>query len=261
MKYLGLLAALFCISVQAQTVDLSVTPINGVGSVVPTLTWTSTGCATLTATGGWSGTKSASGSQVMPAIVSNTTYGLTCTPPPGDTSMRLSWTPPTQNTDGTALLNLTDYLIYIAPSVTALATATPVRIPAPTSTYQVNNLTAGTWHAGVKAMNSVGVQSVMSNTASKVITTSAPVSDTVTVAVTAAPNPPTGLTTISTVAFETRWKWGGLALWREGGSIPFGTPCYSDKRLGNTKYYEVPREAVTAYRRQALSAVVVALCG
>jgi hypothetical protein len=47
-----------------------------------TLTWSSTNATSCAASGGWSGTKPASGTQVITALV-NTTYSMTCTGPGG----------------------------------------------------------------------------------------------------------------------------------------------------------------------------------
>lgn len=254
-----IVGALYAGIAHGQTVDLAVTPVNGVGSVTPTLSWTSSGCGSLTAGGAWSGTKAASGSQVMPAITTTTTYSLSCSVA-SQSSATLSWTPPTQNTDGSALTNLANYKVFVSNTQAGVASVTPILIPAPASTYIVQSLSAGTWYFGVKSTNSVGVDSVMSNIATRSLAGGTTVSDSVTVAVTPAPQPPTGLTAISTVAFETRTKWGAYQVWREAGTIPFGTPCDSSFRISGTNYYAVPRDAVTPYRNRALTPIVVARC-
>src|ERR1700689_4397538 len=43
------------------------------------LTWSSTGAATCTALGAWSGTRAISGNMVVGPIISNNTYSMTCT--------------------------------------------------------------------------------------------------------------------------------------------------------------------------------------
>lgn len=79
---------------------------------------------------------------------------------------RLSWTPPTANTDGTALTNLAGYRIYYGTSPNVLNVV--VEIPnASLSAYMVENLTPGTWYFGVKAYNAAGLESALSNIASK----------------------------------------------------------------------------------------------
>lgn len=81
-------------------------------------------------------------------------------------SVTLSWTPPTQNTDGTALTNLAGYRIYWGPSAGAMNQTIDVKNAA-VAAYVVENLTPGTWYFAVTAYNSTGGESVRSNTASK----------------------------------------------------------------------------------------------
>jgi hypothetical protein len=182
--------------VAAQTVTLTATPASGVGTVAPTLTWSTSGfptgaTVTCTASGGWSGAKAASGSQTLTAITANTTFTLTCSG--GTTPATVSWTPPTQNENGTPLTNLASYKLFVANSAAGVPGATPTTFDAPASSYVVNGLAVGTWYFGVKAVNSAGVESVMSNVASKAITAiSASASADVTV--TPRPNPPTNVT-------------------------------------------------------------------
>lgn len=80
----------------------------------------------------------------------------------------LSWTPPTQNTDGTSLTNLAGYRIYYGASATALVQTIEIKNAA-VSSFIVDNLTAGKWFFAVTAFNADGKESVMSNVASKVI--------------------------------------------------------------------------------------------
>jgi hypothetical protein len=180
----------------AQTVTLTATPASGVGSVSPTLTWSTSGfpigaTVTCTAGGAWSGAKAASGSQTLAAITANATYTLTCSG--GTTPATVSWTPPTQNEDGSALTNLANYKLFVASSAAGVPSATPTTFAAPASSYVVTGLAAGTWYFGVRSVNSAGVESVMSNVASKAITaiTATASAD---VTVTPRPNPPSNVT-------------------------------------------------------------------
>jgi hypothetical protein len=83
-------------------------------------------------------------------------------------SATLSWTPPTQNTDGTALTNLAGYRIAYGTSSTNLSQTVEIATPG-TATYTVSGLTTGTWYFSVKAYNALGVESALSNLASKTI--------------------------------------------------------------------------------------------
>lgn len=80
----------------------------------------------------------------------------------------LSWTPPTANTNGTSLTNLAGYRIYYGTSSSSLSKTITIS-NASVSTYVVDDLTAATWYFAVKAYNTAGVESAMSNKASKTI--------------------------------------------------------------------------------------------
>jgi hypothetical protein len=80
----------------------------------------------------------------------------------------LSWTPPTQNTDGSALTNLAGFVITYGDTSGDLSQSIAIDNPSVT-TYVVENLTNGTWHFAVQAVNANGVTSVNSSLASKTI--------------------------------------------------------------------------------------------
>ena len=83
-------------------------------------------------------------------------------------SATLSWTPPTQNTDGTALTDLAGYRVYWGTVQNNLANSVTLSNPGLTS-YVVDQLTPATWYFATSALNSKGVESSRSNVASKVI--------------------------------------------------------------------------------------------
>ena len=83
-------------------------------------------------------------------------------------SVTLSWTPPTQNEDGSPLTNLRGFRVYYGTSSSNLSSM--LEIPnAGVTTAVVENLSPATWHFGVKAYNTDGVESSFSNLASKAI--------------------------------------------------------------------------------------------
>lgn len=82
-------------------------------------------------------------------------------------SATLSWTAPTQNSDGTALTNLSGYRIYYGTS-SANLTQTISIDNIGVSTYVVENLSPATWYFAVKAVAN-SVESDLSNVASKVV--------------------------------------------------------------------------------------------
>jgi len=83
-------------------------------------------------------------------------------------SATLSWTPPTQNTDGSPLNNLAGYKIYWSTSASSYANSVTVANPG-IATYVVSQLTPATWYFVVTAYSATGVESGFSNAASKTI--------------------------------------------------------------------------------------------
>jgi hypothetical protein len=79
----------------------------------------------------------------------------------------LSWTPPTENTDGTAI-TLSGYRILYGTSSSALTQSIQVTNPS-VSSYVITNLSPATWYFAVVAVASTGAESNMSNLASKTI--------------------------------------------------------------------------------------------
>lgn len=83
-------------------------------------------------------------------------------------SASLSWTPPTRNTDGSSLTNLSGYRIYYGTSSGALTRTISINSSGIAS-YVVPDLSPATWYFAVTAVNSRGVESVRSTVHSKVI--------------------------------------------------------------------------------------------
>ncbi len=71
--------------------------------------------------------------------------------------MTLSWEAPTQNTDGTPLLDLRGYRIYYG-TTPQVRNTIDVDNPGLT-TYVIDNLSAGTYYFAVTSYNSAGVDS------------------------------------------------------------------------------------------------------
>jgi hypothetical protein len=90
-------------------------------------------------------------------------------PTPATTgSATLSWTAPTENTDGTPISGLAGYHIYYGTSANALTTTITISDPTETS-FVVSGLAPGTYYFTVVAYNSAGVDSAQSNMGSKTI--------------------------------------------------------------------------------------------
>jgi hypothetical protein len=86
----------------------------------------------------------------------------------GNGTATVNWTPPTANTDGSALTNLAGYRIVYGQSANSLDRTAEVTNPGLTS-FTISNLTTGTWYFAVIVVNSAGIQSELSNIATKVI--------------------------------------------------------------------------------------------
>jgi hypothetical protein len=80
----------------------------------------------------------------------------------------LSWTAPTQNTDGSSITNLAGYRIYYGTSSTALTQVVDVN-SAGITTYMLENLAPSTYYFTVRAYNSAGAESASSNVVSKIV--------------------------------------------------------------------------------------------
>ena len=83
-------------------------------------------------------------------------------------SATLSWTPPTQNADGSPLNNLAGYRVYYGTSPGTYPNMELVNNPG-VSSYVVNGLTTGTWYFVSTTVNTDGIESAFSNMASKTI--------------------------------------------------------------------------------------------
>jgi hypothetical protein len=85
------------------------------------------------------------------------------TPPPaGAGTATLTWAPPTLNTVGSTITDLTGYHIYYGTSPNSLTTTITVTDVSQTS-YVVSGLAPGTYYFAVDAYNSAGVDSAESN--------------------------------------------------------------------------------------------------
>ena len=83
-------------------------------------------------------------------------------------SATISWTPPTTNTDGSQLTDLAGYRIVYGSSQAVMDQSVDVSNSGATS-QTVSNLTSGTWYFGVVAVNGDGIESDVSNVATKTI--------------------------------------------------------------------------------------------
>jgi hypothetical protein len=80
----------------------------------------------------------------------------------------LTWTPPTENADGSALTNLAGYRIYYGRNPNNLNNVAVVDNPGLTR-YVIGNLTPAIWHFSMTAVTAQGVESSRTQTASKTV--------------------------------------------------------------------------------------------
>ena len=86
----------------------------------------------------------------------------------GTVSTTLSWTPPTENEDGTPLMDLAGYKLYWGTRSGIYDNSVTIDNPGLT-TYVVENLAPGTYEFVATAYNTSGIESDYSNLATKVL--------------------------------------------------------------------------------------------
>jgi hypothetical protein len=85
----------------------------------------------------------------------------------GTGSALLSWVAPSQNSDGSPLLDLDGYRVYWGPAPGSYINSETM--DAGVTNYLVEGLTPGTWYFAATAVNSLAIESSFSNVASKTI--------------------------------------------------------------------------------------------
>ncbi|HZT05298.1 MAG TPA: fibronectin type III domain-containing protein [Steroidobacteraceae bacterium] len=85
----------------------------------------------------------------------------TVNPPTASNAVSLNWTPPTENTDGTPLTNLSGYDIHYGTQSGDYTQTISLSNPG-LAEYVVDNLTPGTYYFSVTAVNSAGTESPLS---------------------------------------------------------------------------------------------------
>jgi hypothetical protein len=83
-------------------------------------------------------------------------------------SAQLNWVPPTSNTDGTIITNLSGYRVHYGTQAGNLSQSVTIANPGIAS-YTVTNLSSGTWYFAISDYRADGVESAPSNVVSKTI--------------------------------------------------------------------------------------------
>lgn len=262
---LGMVASVAFAQAPIYTVTLTVNPTSGKGSVTPSVSWSTSpaGATSCVASGAWTGTKATSGTQTLPAITATSQYKLDCTWPGAAGTANVSWTPPTTNSDGSPLTDLTGYRIVYG-TTQGNPNARIDVAGAATTSATVPNLTNGsTYYFYVRSVNAAGTESVNSNVASRTIVGGTPptASASATVTVDKVPSPPTGVTVVETTAYAVRFdaqRWVALR-GTPAGRIKLGAAC--DESRSTADGYTVISRPSQVLPRPATGTVLVAKCG
>jgi len=161
---------------QGAWINLTASPEYVEAGGTSTLSWNATGASGCTASGGWTGTKSASGSFTVGPIDSSTTYQLSCDGPNGSglamvtvevVDKILRWQAPTQNVDGTPLNDLAGYVIYWGRSSRNYTGSQTIN--SPTTTQWEATIPAGSYYFAMTAFDAENNESGYSNEVVKII--------------------------------------------------------------------------------------------
>lgn len=104
----------------------------------------------------------------LPAYTLTVNASTATTPPPSTGTVTISWMPPTENVNGSALTNLAGYHIYYGTSQSNLNQVVNITNPG-LATYVLSNLSAATYYFSMTAVTSTGLESARSNVVSKVV--------------------------------------------------------------------------------------------
>ena len=183
---------LLALPVSAQNIiSFTAEVTSGVETVVPVLTWDTTPLADdCIASGDWSGSKGPAGTETLAAISMGATYNILCEWL--DATATLSWTAPTQNTDGTPYTDPKGFRIYYGMSQDGpYDNIVDIQDPNVT-THVVSPLVSGVWFFVTTAYNLNDVESTFSNEVMKILGLSGE-TESVGITVNPRPNPPGGL--------------------------------------------------------------------
>jgi len=188
----AVIAMLFTGAAHAQNVLMfTADTTTGTESVVPVLTWDTMPLADdCFASGDWSGNKGGAGNETLLPITSGATYNLTCEW--GGDSVTLSWVAPTENTDGTPLVDLDGFMIRYGQTDGGPYPIVEDIFDENTTSFVVSSLPSGDLFFVATAYNELGVESVFSNQTMKTVGV---ITDQQSVGITVnpRPNPVTGL--------------------------------------------------------------------
>ena len=153
----------------------------------------------------------------------------------------LSWTPATQNDDGTDYTNPDGYIIDYGQASGAYTETVRIANPDVTS-YVIEDLASGRWYFAAKSVNTDGIESIYSAEVFKDVV--------------AAPNPPSGFTVQDETVYGISQSLDVVTLFPVG-TVAVGSAC--DGSMSVNGHYRVPRDDVT-FPTTVQPPVVFALC-
>ena len=170
------------VAAPAPTLSFSASPDSVAQNDSTTLSWSSTDATSCVASGDWSGNKGTSGSESTGSLTIDGQYILTCSGAGGSVNESVnvtvvlssngtalvSWTPPTENTDGSTLTDLAGYKIHYGASPGNYTHTEVINDPGITS-FMVENLASADWYFAVTSFNSSDIESSYSTEVSKTI--------------------------------------------------------------------------------------------
>jgi hypothetical protein len=136
-------------------------------SIVNTPSWAKFDPATGTLTGTPSTSQVGTYKGITISVVAGTTkaalpaFSIVVTDANSQSNVTLSWQPPTENADGSALVDLKGYKVHYGPASKTYSDTIQVA-NAGLTTYVVQNLAAGKYYFAVTAYNSAGAESTLS---------------------------------------------------------------------------------------------------
>jgi hypothetical protein len=245
---------------------LTITPLSGNAPLTANLTWNVTGggpTTTCTASGGWAGTRAPIGTQATPVLLNDASYTLTCVTPAkpatlGEfTPVTLSWTPVTQNTDGTALTNLAGYHVLYSDDRNKLTEAATDVTPGVTfkninnpgiSILLIEHTGAATYYYTVRAVNAnagsssnsnIGIKVVVLETQGSPATPAETLTRTVSIGINAQPKPPI-LTVAGLEAYKPNIGYRGqLKVDRIGQFTVLGLVCVPNQDMNGLNVVKI----------------------
>jgi hypothetical protein len=168
--WLGALVAALSLSLPAHAQTFTAAPTSGPSPFSTTITWNIPTGKNCVASGGWSGSKAANGTQTFTNLIANVSYSLACDTdgPAAKGSAVLHWVAPTQNTDGSVLTDLKGFKLFSDITTPPTVQLTPLLGPN-VLTFAYTNLDPGKYYFGAKAFNLKDADSDLSNIVSKTI--------------------------------------------------------------------------------------------